>query len=263
MNDPVLSSGDITKNLRTGIIGCRVLYYPTLISTMDTGREVGREDTPEGTVIVAGEQTAGRGRLKRSWLAPRGNIALSVLLFPRLAELPEMIMLASLAVVRSIESVTGFIPQIKWPNDVLIDGKKVCGILIESDARPTDEKRVAYVNIGIGINVNLQPGDFSEIEATATSLSVTSQHEVSRLAVIRALLTEMDKLYLDLKAGKSLFEEWRRRLVTLGKPVKVTAADTVYEGTAEGVERDGSLLVRCTNGELRRVVAGDVSLKDK
>ena len=134
-NDPVLSAGAISQDLKTGIIGSRILYYPTLSSTMDAGREAARNGTPEGTVIIAGEQTAGRGRLKRSWLAPSGNIALSVILYPRLSELPEMIMLASLAVTHGIEAVTGIKPQIKWPNDILIEGKKVCGILIESDAR--------------------------------------------------------------------------------------------------------------------------------
>ena len=127
----------------------------------------------------------------------------------------------------------------------------------------SNEERAAYVNIGIGINVNLKPAEFNEIEATATSLSLELKSEVSRLAVIRSLLMEMDKLYLYLESGKSLFEEWKRRLVTIEKKVKVTSADSVYEGIAESVERDGSLLVRCPNGELRRVVAGDVTLKDR
>jgi BirA family transcriptional regulator, biotin operon repressor / biotin---[acetyl-CoA-carboxylase] ligase len=257
----IFSPEAISRDLDVTIIGRRIQYFPVLASTMDAARDFARNSALEGTVIIADTQTAGRGRLARSWHTPQGNIALSIVLYPRLSQLTEMIMLASLGVVHSIEAVTGIKVGIKWPNDVLINGKKVCGILIESDARTQPDERVAYVIIGIGINVNLKPADFSDIAATATSLSLAAGGKVSRLAVVRSLLVETDRLYAKLNNGESLFEEWQERLVTLGQMVKVTAIDAVYEGRAESVERDGSLLVRDANGELRRVVAGDVTLK--
>jgi BirA family transcriptional regulator, biotin operon repressor / biotin---[acetyl-CoA-carboxylase] ligase len=256
-----LSSQAISDGLGTRIIGNRAVYYDRLASTMDAARDEARRLAVEGTVVVAGEQTAGRGRLKRSWLAPPGNVALSVLLYPGIGELPSLIMLASLSVARCIETVTGMRPEIKWPNDVLIKERKVCGILIETDARPSSSGNVSYAIVGIGVNVSLNPADFSEIENTATSLSQEAGRAVHRTEVVRCLLSEMDALYVQLKSGKSLFDEWRHRLVTLGRRVTVTSLDSVFEGMAESVEQDGSLLVRCAGGELRRVVAGDVTLK--
>jgi BirA family transcriptional regulator, biotin operon repressor / biotin---[acetyl-CoA-carboxylase] ligase len=258
----LLSAGAVSSDLHTEIIGRHVEYFPVLSSTMDAARELVRKGVSEGTAVIAEEQTAGRGRLARTWLTPQGNIALSVVLFPRLAQLPEMIMLAALGVVQSIENVTGLKPGIKWPNDILLNGKKVCGILLETDARLTQGEQVAYVIIGIGINVYLQPDDFTEIASTATSLSVAAGKDVSRLAVVRALLQAMDSLYIGLNSGQSLYEKWRTRLVNLGQAVSVTSVDSVYEGIAESVERDGSLFVRCCDGELKRVVAGDVTLKN-
>ncbi len=249
-------------NLNTELIGQRVAFFPVVSSTMDAARDLVHEGIPEGTVVIAEEQTAGRGRLNRSWMTPRGNIALSVILFPHLSQLPEMIMLASLGVAQSIQKVTAIKPDIKWPNDILIGGKKVCGILLEADARLTQGTRVAYVIIGIGINVNLQPADYANIASTAASLSVVARKDLSRLSLVRALLQEMDKLFVELKSGRSLFTKWRARLITLGQPVTVTSVDSVFTGIAESVEPDGSLFVRCPDGELKRVVAGDVTLTE-
>ncbi len=254
-----LSADAVTKDLGTRFIGQRVLYYPSVASTMDIARQEAQQGAAEGTVIIADEQTGGRGRLKRAWLTPKGNIALSVILYPDLSYLPSLIMLASLAVIHSIEAVTGLKSQVKWPNDVLINGKKVCGILIESDVRGNT---VNYIIIGIGINVNLRLADFPEIQPVATSLSDELGGEVSHLNVIRHLLVKIERLYLDMSAGGSLYEEWRDSLVTVGKKVRVTAGETIYDGVAESVARDGSLLLRGLDGNLTRIVAGDVTLGD-
>jgi len=254
-----LSAVAITKGLETRFVGQRVLYYPSLTSTMEVAKQEARQGTAEGTVIIAGEQTAGRGRLKRAWLTPTGNIAISIILYPSLSYLPSLIMLASLAVVHSIEAVTGLKSQVKWPNDVLLNGKKVCGILIESDVQGN---RVNYTIIGIGIDVNLRLADFPEIQPIATSLSDELGREISRLRVVRHLLSEVERLYLALSTGVSIYEEWRDSLVTLGKKVRVTAGETISEGVAESVAGDGSLLLRGLDGSLTRIVAGDVTLRD-
>lgn len=254
-----LSSAAITDSLATRFIGQRVIYYPRLTSTMEVAEQEAKRGAVEGTVIIADEQTAGKGRIKRTWLSPRGNIALSIILYPGIVYLPSLIMLASLAVVYSIETVTGLKLRLKWPNDVLINGRKVCGILIESDVRGN---RVDYAIIGIGINVNLRLADFPELSPIATSLADESGREVSLLDVIRRLLVEVERLYLALPSGESIYEPWRDRLVTLGRRVEVGWGKTRYEGMAESVATDGSLLLRRPDGSLTRVVAGDVTLRD-
>jgi BirA family biotin operon repressor/biotin-[acetyl-CoA-carboxylase] ligase len=164
-----LSHSSVTRGLKTNFIGRKVIYYPTLNSTMNTARQAARKGAIAGTVIIAGEQTAGKGRLKRAWLSPHGNIAMSIVLYPDIASLPYLIMIASLAVSSSIEKVAGLKTQIKWPNDILIDGKKVCGILIENELIGD---RIAYTIIGIGINVDLKADVYPEISATAISLEI-------------------------------------------------------------------------------------------
>lgn len=254
-----LSPADITRNLETDFTGRRVIAYPSLTSTNDIAKREARKGAREGTVVLAEEQTAGRGRIKRAWLSPRGSVALSVILHPTPAQLPSLIMVTSLAVVHCIEKV-GLEARIKWPNDVLVDNKKVCGILIESDVRGS---AVDYAVIGIGLNVNLDPAAFPDIAATATSLSHELGKELSRREVIRCLLVEMEKLYLALPEGDSVFGEWRDRLVTLGKEVSVISGNDRRQGVAESVASDGSLLLRQTDGQLIKVVAGDVSLRPK
>lgn len=254
-----LSPASISGDLGTHFVGQRVIYYPSLTSTMEAAKQEALLGAAEGTVVIADQQTAGRGRIKRVWLSPRGSLALSVILYPSVANLPSLIMLASLAVVHSIGAVTGLKSQIKWPNDVLIDGGKVSGILIESSLRAST---VDYAIIGIGMNVNLRLEDFPEIQSIATSLSAETGRAVSRLEVIRRLLVEIERLYLALQAGESIYEEWRDSLVTLGRRVRATTGKTVYQGIAESVARDGSLLLRHSDGSLTRIVAGDVTLRD-
>ncbi len=259
MSGDILSAASITRDLETRFVGQRVIYYPSLTSTMEVAKREAQQGAAEGTVIIADEQTTGKGRLERVWLSPRGNIALSVILHPSLAYLPSLITVASVAMVHSIEAATGLKSQIKWPNDVLINGRKVCGILIESDVQGNT---VNYTIIGIGINVNLRLADFPEIQPIATSLSDELGRDVSRLSVIRCLLVELERLYLSLSAGESIYEEWRDRLVTLDKRVRVKSGETIYEGVAESVARDGSLLLRGLDGSLTKIVAGDVTLRD-
>ncbi len=261
MSEDGLSAEAISEGLGTRFLGQNTLYHQRLTTTMDAARESALDGAPEGTVIIAEEQTAARGRLRRVWLSPRGNLALSIILYPHRQQLHSLIMVASLAVARSIEQVTGLTPEIKWPNDVLIDGRKTCGILVESS---TQGDRVDYAIVGIGINVNLDLADFPEIRSIATSLSDELGTKVSRLDLVRSLLQETEYLYLAASAGNTVYEQWRNRLVTLGREVQVTTAtgESTFEGTAEGVNPDGGLVLRLPDGGLVTVLAGDVSLRD-
>ncbi|MGB2813729.1 MAG: biotin--[acetyl-CoA-carboxylase] ligase [Dehalococcoidales bacterium] len=255
----VLSPELVTDGLETRFIGQRVLYFPSRSSTMVAARQEARQMAAEGTVVITGEQTAGKGRVKRVWLSPRGSIALSVVLYPDVSQLPYLIMIASVAAARSIEMVTGLETQLKWPNDVLVNGRKVCGILIENELKGS---RVAWAVIGIGINVNIRMEDFPEVAAMATSLYDELGKELPRVEIIRHLLVEMEKLYLSLGKRELIYQEWRDRLVTLGQKLRVASGETVLEGVAEDVARDGSLLLKHRDGHLRRIVAGDVTLRN-
>lgn len=252
-----LSSSSVTRGLATWLIGRKVVYYPRLASTMDTARRIARRGTPEGTVIIAGEQTRGRGRRQRVWVSPEGNVALSVILYPEISGLPYLVMIASLAVVHSIRSVSGLAAEIKWPNDILIGGKKVGGILIENEVK---RDRPASAVIGIGINVSLKASEHGEI--TATGLNEASGGEISRVKLIRQLLVEIERFYLTLPDGESVYQEWRGRLAALGKRVTVTSDSDVLEGIAESVDGTGALMLRRPDGTLSRVVAGDVTLRE-
>jgi len=252
--------GSIREKLAGNTIGWRILYFPRLDSTMDIARQEAEQGAAEGTVIIAGEQTEGRGRIQRQWISPRGNIALSVILRPHLSCLPCLIMLASLAVVGSIEKVTGLSPQVKWPNDVLINGKKVCGILIENKLKGS---RVVYAIIGMGINVEIIPSEYPVIRETATSLNGELGTKISPLEIVQELLIEMENLYQAMPETESIYRAWRDRLVTLNKPVSVASGTKTLTGTAESVDRDGSLVIRHDDGSRSRIVAGDVTLRHR
>ena len=259
MNKNDLSPETIKPRLHTKLIGRDILYYPSTPSTMDIAKKAASEDAAEGTVIIADHQTAGRGRLDREWLSSPGNsVLVSILLHPDEAALLRLTMIACLAVARSIKKATGLKTAIKWPNDVLIAGKKVSGILCESDVHG---KRIEYAVVGIAINVNLDPATMPDISETATSLAKELGREVSRADVLAALLEEFEALYDSLRRGEPVHLEWRRRLETLGKNVTVRCSGQVHEGLAEAVDDEGNLLLREADGNLITITAGDVTLR--
>jgi BirA family biotin operon repressor/biotin-[acetyl-CoA-carboxylase] ligase len=248
----------LAAELKAGFIGGRLVYHPSLPSTMDEARREIRRGAPGGTVVIAGEQTGGRGRRGRTWLTPAGNIALSICLYPDVASLPYLVMIAALAAARAIEAASGLEASLKWPNDVLIGGRKVGGILIENEVKAG---RACSI-VGIGINTALRAAEIDEIAAIATSLEGEGR-EVNRADLVRELLIEFERLYLMLPEGKTIYEAWRGRLATLGRNVDIISGDSIIRGVAESVAEDGALSVRQPDGSLTRIVAGDVSLRER
>lgn len=246
--------------LQTKVIGKSMLCYPSLPSTMDMAREEALKGVPEGSVVLTDEQTAGRGRLGRLWYAPRGSLSVTIVLRPPVEALPQLVMLSSLAVVQAIESVTGMKAQIKWPNDILLNGKKVCGILIENTFHG---KEFDFSLLGFGLNVNFQPADYAEIADIATSLMVETGNEVSLLAILSGLLLKVERLYATVKAGRTVQPLWAKQLDTIGRKVSVRykEGDAVEEGVAESVDPEGNLRLRRADDKLVTVVAGDVTLQ--
>jgi BirA family transcriptional regulator, biotin operon repressor / biotin---[acetyl-CoA-carboxylase] ligase len=258
MPDDALSPELIIRGLNTRFVGQRVIYYPVLESTMDAAKKEALWGAEAGTVIIAGEQTAGRGRLQRVWLSPRGSLAFSLILRPNIDYVYSMVMLASLAVSQGIEAVTGLECQIKWPNDVLIHEKKVCGILIENDIR---KNVLNYIVVGIGINVNVHVAEYPEIAAIATSLSDQLGQEIARLDIVRQVLVNIDTLYQSIAKSDFILQQWKNRLINLGQNVEYKQGDKIYRGTAESVTRDGSLIIRQKDGKAIQAIAGDVMLR--
>ncbi len=247
----------IKNLLNTRFIGRQLHYYPHLSTTMDTARELVKKGASEGTVVIAGTQTAGKGRIGRTWFSPEGSLAMSVILKPPLKNLPQLVMIASLAVVGAIKHISGLDASIKWPNDVMIKGKKVCGILIENEVA---EGKVNYADIGIGINVNFNPMDLPEISDMATGLSHESGKEISVVQLAAKLMDELERLYLAARDGAAIHNEWRQNMETLGKRIKVDTGKTIEHGTAEEVTETGNLIVRRGDGTLIEIVAGDVTV---
>lgn len=258
MEETNLSPEIIVRDLKTRFIGQKVIYYPSINSTMEAARKEALWGAPAGTVVIAEEQTAGKGRLQRNWISPRGGISLSVILRPNMEYLPYMVMIASLAVCKAITGLTSLQPRIKWPNDIQINEKKISGILIENDIR---QNSLRHTIIGIGINANLRVADYPEIASLATSLSDLTGKSFPRADVVRQLLIEMESLYLSLPQKETIFEEWKNNLNTLGQTVEAHMGQQIYQGIAESVSPDGSLLLRQKDGKLIKIIAGDVTLK--
>ena len=248
----------LRTGLYTAVIGRNVRFYQSTGSTMDDVAEWARAGADEGTVVVAETQTASRGRMGRRWISDDGNLYFSVLFRPESEALPFLSPLAGVAVARAIRQVAGLYPTIKWPNDVMIEGQKVAGILAES---ALSGSRVQHAVVGIGVNVALDVSADPEISATATSLNHASDAEVDRAELLRRILQHMDALYLDLRRGRSPITEWRRWLDTLGQRVIVTHHGLTDTGVAEDIDEHGNLLLRTEAGELLTLTAGDITLR--
>ena len=249
----------LRRMLAEGVVGHQILHYDMLGSTMDEARRLAERGGPEGTVIVVEEQTVGRGRFDRPWISPRGqNLSFSVLLRPTATQLPYVNMAATLAVSRAVAEATALQPAIKWPNDVLINGRKVSGILIET---AMDAGDVRHAIVGMGVNVNFDPSRFSEIASTATSISGEIGRKADRTGVLQAVLTQFDELYQAIQSGRSLKKDWAAMLDTLGRAVRVQWQDRVLEGRADAVDEQGNLILRRPDGSTFAVVAGEVTLQ--
>jgi BirA family biotin operon repressor/biotin-[acetyl-CoA-carboxylase] ligase len=249
----------ISTGLGTRFVGQRVVCYESVSSTNDVAKQLAEEGAVEGTLIVADEQISGRGRHARRWHASAGkSLLLSIILRPPLKpeQLPHLLMSSALAVAQAIEHSTGLVAHFKWPNDILLGGKKAGGILTETSLIGEE---LAYAVIGVGLNVNLDVDDFPEIAATATSLSTELAHKASRLKVLRSLLTFMEREYLLLVAGESPVTRWTARLLQIGEEVEVNTPWGRETGQLLGVDAHGALLVRRGDGTEARITVGDVS----
>ena len=223
-----------------------------LSSTMDVAKELAKGGANKGTIVVAESQSQGRGRLSRSWLSPKGGIYFTVILRPQISPIyaPRINLMASIAVARAIRKLFGLKAELKWPNDVLIAGKKVCGILAEMEA---EVDTTNFVNLGIGINAN---SPLSQFEKTATSLNKELGREISRKELLNSILNELDEQQT-LLTKEALLEQWRSLSSTLNKDVKIVSPGEVIVGKALDIDTSGALIIKGEDGCIRNAVAGD------
>lgn len=261
----LLLPGEVQIGLDTEIIGKEMQYYPAVDSTNRVAKALAYHGAQEGTIVVAEEQTGGKGRLERNFFSPRvKGIWFSVILRPNFSphDAPKFTLLAAVAVAEAMNRFN-LKPQIKWPNDIMFDGRKLVGILTEMSG---EIAKIAYIVVGVGINVNIDRDEFpAELQAVAASLKEMNGGEVSRVNFFRAVLEEFDKLYRKVKADGfgEIFTRWRKYNITLGKEVRVISAGDggeTFTGRAIDLDADGALVVETADGR-RTVYAGDVSIR--
>ncbi|MGH7976628.1 MAG: biotin--[acetyl-CoA-carboxylase] ligase, partial [Limisphaerales bacterium] len=249
---------------RTKIIGRDIQVFEQTTSTNDVMEKLARDGVKEGVVVFAESQTRGRGRLGRKWISPaRKGLWFSILLRPDLRpqETTQLTVASATALRRAIFAETNLSPEIKWPNDILIGGKKVAGILTELSA---ELDRVKHVILGIGIDVNQDANEFpAELKKTATSLKIETGETISRADLATAILRELDFDYSRICAGKfsAVADEWEKHCTTIGKNVVVQIGGRKIRGRAESLDEDGALLLRTEHGRLERITGGDVTLE--
>ncbi len=252
---------EVQKRLRTNFIGRKMRYFESTPSTNSVGRQLAGEGEAadlHGMVIVAEEQTGGTGRLGRSWVSPAGGVWITIVLKP---EIPidrvfMVTMAGSVAVARAIRKEYDLGALIKWPNDIYIGDRKVGGLLLELFA---EADQIHYCLLGIGVDVNISPGELLGVKRAVTSISVEMGHDVDRAAFLARLLKEFESRYLLVESGEyeALTREWKSFSSTLGNRVTINTMKATFEGEAIDIDEFGALIIRKDNGKIERVIAGD------
>lgn len=247
---------EVMHKLQTKIIGKKIIYLKTVDSTNNYAKKMIKKGYPEGTIIISKIQTKGKGRKNRPWISTEGGLWFSVILNPDIPPMKSMLvtMLCSISIAESIESVTGLSPIIKWPNDILIKNKKVCGILTELDA---EIDRVNYIIIGIGINVNNSLS--KELNYTSTSLKKETKREISKIDFFINILNNLDNNYLILKSNKTklIRYKWIKYSNILGRKIKINDGKKEINGTVTDIDESGCLIVNYY-GKNIKIITGDI-----
>ena len=257
----LLTPSEIKPLLKTKWIGKKIHYFETLDSTNSQAYQLALNGAEEGEVVVAESQERGKGRLGRHWFSPPFlNLYLSVVLRPNISphQASLITLMAAVATADAIRKSSGLLPLIKWPNDILLGGRKVAGLLNEIQS---EMDRIHFVILGVGINLNMDEKMFSEeIKSIATSLKIEMGQTISRKNFLQSLLQELENWYtIFMKQGSTMIlKAWRDRAQLKGRQVKVTSFGEILIGVAVDVDSDGALILEMADGKRKRVVAGDV-----
>lgn len=258
-----VTANEIQLGLQTKTLGKTIHYEESVETTQKIAHKLANEGVPEGTLVVAEEQLGGKGRLMRQWYSPKySGIWMSLILRPSIPfqQAPQLTLLAAVAVVQAIEHTTELKPQIKWPNDILINRKKVTGILTELQA---ESDRIHSVIIGIGMNVNQQKSDFpEELQEIATSLLIEGGKKVSRARVIQEVLVRLETLYEQflVEGFLPIKQLWESYAISLGKEIKATTVNSTIIGKAIGITDEGVLLLEDHTGKVHNIYSADIHI---
>ena len=238
--------------------GNRIHYFPEVSSTMDIARDMARKGAPHLTVVIAGRQTCGRGRLRRVWHSDDGGLYMTVILRP---DIPlqwcfRVNFAASLTLCRMLRRETGVSAAVKWPNDILVNGKKLSGMLSEMEA---EAGMVSFITVGIGINVNNDP---TFLETAACSLKQLTGAPLSRRALLAAYLNELED-YLRHADSENTINDWKTMNCTIGKQVRVVSMQETSSGCAVDVDPSGALILKLADGSLKKILYGDCMNDEK
>ncbi len=230
----------------------KIIYHEQLSSTMEVAKQLARKGCADFTTVIAGRQTSGRGRLNRQWFSDEGGLYFTMVLRP---DLPPVFsfrvgFLASLTLARLLNQIFKIEVRVKWPNDLLVNERKICGMLSELEA---EADRVAFINMGIGLNVNNDP---SPIEPTATSLKMILGHNVSKKEILFRYL-DLFETQMQSAAYDDVIEQWKQYTVTLNRHVRVVTTRDVFTGKAIDVDETGALVLKCSDGSLKTIHYGD------
>jgi BirA family biotin operon repressor/biotin-[acetyl-CoA-carboxylase] ligase len=253
---------DEIKTKLRGIIGREIHFFETVSSTNTIALERA-EKAPEGTVVIADSQDKGRGRLGRIWISPPGvNIYMSIILRPQLTPKDGSLItiMSAVACATALRSITGLEITTKWPNDLMINNKKMGGILTELK---TQQHKITSAIVGIGINVNAEVSDFpEEMKQTATSLKNETAVFYSREPIVAEILNEMDRWYKTMITleKETIVQAWKSLTSTLGRQVVVVTPHETLKGSAESIDNEGMLLLRLPSGQLKRINSGDLKI---
>lgn len=257
----ILLPFEIQRNLNTQYIGKQIFYYPQVTSTNSLAKDLIKDkqnNFQEGAVLIAEAQTAGRGRLGRNWHSPSGGIWFTIILFPDLepAYLTKITLMIAVVLVQTLKGLYDISVKIKWPNDLMVENRKIGGILTEMSA---ESDRINYVLVGIGINANLRRNSFpDEIRQRVTSLQEIMGKPISKVILLQRILENFEKyyhLFLE-KEFDSILAEWKANTETLGKKVTIDYRGAIISGEAIDITSEGALLIEKKNGEKVQVLSG-------
>lgn len=259
-----MTENELRLGLKTTIFGKTIQYLESTDSTQKVAHQLAQEGCPDGTLVIAEEQTNGRGRLARNWHSPKyTGIWMSLVLRPKLppAKAPQFTLIAAVAVARAIEDICEISPDIKWPNDLLLKGKKITGILTELQA---DSDKINAIIMGIGMNVNQKEQDFpKELHNNATSLAIETGKEISRSELVKRILENLEKYYLLYleKGFAPLKLLWESYAVSLGKDIIARTISGNISGKALGITEEGVLKIEDQNGQIHKIYSADIEMK--
>ncbi len=262
----LLLPDEITDNIETSVFGKKeIFYYDTIDSTNNKAKELAAGGAPEGSIVIAEQQSAGRGRKGRSWLSSTGEgLYISLILRPIIppTEVSKITLMTAVAISEALLNFTNIKVKIKWPNDILVNGKKLAGILTEMSM---EVDAIDYVVVGLGLNVNSEKSSFTdEIKEIATSIQIETGIVFSRAMIVKLFLSWFEKLYFEVqeKGFHSIIKRWKELSKIIGKIVSVNEAGQTINGTVKDIAEDGTLILVDENKQIQNIISGDVIIID-